>query len=87
MSISNAESQELACFWVSGLSPLTMFRVNFTFLLCSAFLLISTVLSFPTDERDNVLIERQSTNRLVFCHFMVGFTPRGTLICFILVVN
>ncbi|KAH8904153.1 putative alpha-1,3-glucanase/mutanase [Coniochaeta sp. PMI_546] len=55
-----------------------MFRVNFTFLLCSAFLLISTVLSFPTDQRDNVLIERQSTNRLVFCHFMIGIVGERT---------
>jgi hypothetical protein len=52
-----------------------MFGVNLSAVLCSALLGISSVLSLPTEERDNGLVERQSTNRLVFCHFMVN-TPQ-----------
>ncbi|KAB5528024.1 putative alpha-1,3-glucanase/mutanase [Coniochaeta sp. 2T2.1] len=55
-----------------------MFGVKLSALLSSALLIISSVFSLPVDERENALVERQSTDRLVFCHFMIGIVGERT---------
>ncbi|OIW25565.1 putative alpha-1,3-glucanase/mutanase [Coniochaeta ligniaria NRRL 30616] len=55
-----------------------MFGLKLSSLLCSTILGISTVFSLPTDEQGNTLVKRQTTDRLVFCHFMIGIVGERT---------